>query len=722
MPRIPGPEDIPKITARATSSAASNAGVEGQAISGLGAAASNVANILNERRVRAQDSEAEAWHLTNSKPAFQAFYDEKESEAKVSENYVKDIDKGLEDLEKSLFEKAASEGVRASSKMTQRLKVDYAKIKGGVLAKAVAHENNIRVESSRKQSSILSDQHQQNAFHNPDLFSVSEELARFTNHLSESDAYNPAEKKGILDKHAETIAQSYFSGLALKDPTEAYKQITDTENPMTMAASPEFLQRQTGIIKSKSDDDQGYIIGRNIGGIASNPKELNSLVSEIEDKDIRERARIYADRAWNERQREVNFNSAKLSAEKSDAKIKIQDMKVSLENGFNISDEEIHQLRSKSIELGVEREFNVAYKEGVEVKNFLNSPIGDRKKQLEKLRSSKSISSASKFVRLNDANKTLMSRAETDGYELGVDMGLYERTQLDLNDSESFKIRARQASELSNFVGTVAGPFEDSEISNIKKKWDESSVDDRLLLAKNINEMGPTAQRAWQQLSIKGDTVLAYAGAISSYKKDVARKIIEGSQMISNVPMPSKEEYMDIFNDHVGGALKPDDASDLLKTSLAMYASNNNSVWNPDDFEVALKSIAPMTSVNGKKTPVPAGVSPRKFESFAENYPEELVSKMGGAWFFKEPKPGKVSKERAPDDVVSKLVSDGKWEALSNNRYMVNTRKGYLRGKDGDILVFSYEDIAPKPTERTPSEVFDRQSELLKSADIMGMQ
>lgn len=230
MPRIPGPDDVSRVTARAVSDAAPNAGQDGQALAGVGRAVAGLSSVLRERRQSAEDAGFLSYLSENAPKAYDEVFEEHKPKADSGDqSFIESFDHGISSKQEEIVNQAIErEGYSPSAEARQRAQSYFASKKGAFLSKAATYENNIRVTKLKSQAERAIEGIRFNAFKDFDQLQTSLDEGGF---LVESgrDLYSDPEAQKAAVKS--DITKDAFLGLIERDPASALETLMAEEGP-----------------------------------------------------------------------------------------------------------------------------------------------------------------------------------------------------------------------------------------------------------------------------------------------------------------------------------------------------------------------------------------------------------------------------------------------------------------------------------------------------------
>lgn len=227
MVKILGPESFGRVAA--PSPVAPAPSTAGSGIANLGASISKIGKQLQEDRQQADDVAFFSYVAENKYNTFQSVYDEHKGMAiDGQESFSEFLPSKLSEAEGRLFKTAEENGFRPSESARQRIQLQMANDRGQYMAKAVAEENNIRVNRALEQPANLTRQASLDALNTPSTYKgrIADTLAV----IDEYAAIIPADKVAELRlKAPASIAISAVKGLINQAPATALARLNANE-------------------------------------------------------------------------------------------------------------------------------------------------------------------------------------------------------------------------------------------------------------------------------------------------------------------------------------------------------------------------------------------------------------------------------------------------------------------------------------------------------------
>lgn len=270
MVRIVGPEQFGRVPApspvqRQPSSA-------GEQLQSLGDMALKIGKRLQAERQRADDAAYFSFLAENQSAAFQGVYDSHSSAISEGQQpFAEILSPRLADAETALFKQAEERGFRPSEEAKQRAQLQISDAKGRYLSRAVAEENNFRVQRALEQPAQLVRQASLDALNFPDSYAdrIDDVLAA----LEEYEGVVPADKLSELrGKAGPSVAVSAIKGLILSSPEAALSRLRGEEFDRHLDAGQKVTllsQAQTAVraVRTKAQAEAKQLVRDEIASI-----------------------------------------------------------------------------------------------------------------------------------------------------------------------------------------------------------------------------------------------------------------------------------------------------------------------------------------------------------------------------------------------------------------------------------------------------------------------
>lgn len=302
MVKILGPESFGRVAA--PSPVAPAAPTQGAGIANLGEAISRVGKQLQEERQQADDVAFFSYVAENKHNTFQGVYDSHKGMASEGqESFSEFLPSKLSEAEDQLFKGAEENGFRPSANARQRIQLQLANDRGQFMAKAVAEENNIRVNRALEQPTNLTRQASMDAFNDPSTYKT--RIADTQSVIEEYASILPADKVAELrQKSPSAIAMSAVKGMINQSPAQALARLTANEfdQYLTVDQKDTLLSQATSasraVVAKAQTQSKQFIrdeltaisrTGERAGAISDEqiielfPENANEILSEFRD-------------------------------------------------------------------------------------------------------------------------------------------------------------------------------------------------------------------------------------------------------------------------------------------------------------------------------------------------------------------------------------------------------------------------------------------------------
>lgn len=346
----------------------------------------------------------------------------------------------------------------------------------------------------------------------------------------------------------------------------------------------------------------------------------------------------------------------------------VNDTILSLENGYDVSEDEYSQAARAATLTGKTEDLQVAKA----ASQYIRLPKTSR----EGLRPQVTgVKNAELQKALDDADEIINRELDRDGYSFAVKQGVIEDVPLDLANPASFSARVKQAGYLQSHYGRPVSPLADAEAERLVAALDVMTPGSKTALALSL---GPS-EAVWNQLDKKNATTFAMVGAIGD--KAVMQTVFKGQTLLDEkLKTVSRTDYMPVFDDVVGEVYGGKDRRAVLDATLAYYAATaTDQDFDEDLFEEALQAVTGgVAEINGGRVELPRGIDASVFDDYIDGFTPEMVQTFGGV-------------KGVNDSQAVDLISTGTPVSYGNGRYVINSRVGTLRRPDGSLFVISYD-------------------------------
>jgi len=226
--KIPGPSDISLVSGQAVPTSAPNAGQEYNALSNLTNSVQRLSNVMYERRQRAEDTASLAYIRSNADKAFNDDFETNKSLVDEADNtFIEKLSGAYESTQQRLVEGIKEQGYRPSAEALQRIDVELSTLRGNMITKASAYENNRRIEKATNTINDSLDGMAFSAYNNPEL--IDDFLNRSDETIKSSgELFSDATEKKRDSRHA--IASRAMMGLIESDPAQALTILRDEKS------------------------------------------------------------------------------------------------------------------------------------------------------------------------------------------------------------------------------------------------------------------------------------------------------------------------------------------------------------------------------------------------------------------------------------------------------------------------------------------------------------
>lgn len=354
---------------------------------------------------------------------------------------------------------------------------------------------------------------------------------------------------------------------------------------------------------------------------------------------------------------------------KQAAKEFVSDTILSFENGFPVSSREYERAQQAAALVGETEDLGVARA----ASEYILLPKSARDGLPE---TAQGVEEAELRLALEKADETITRELNRDGYAFAERQGVVDQVPLDVTDPSTIQERLRQVGIARNHYGKEISPLKEEEAESLVNALPNLSPGEKTQLALAF---GPS-QAIWEQLDKKHAGTFAMLGAIG--QPDIMMAAFDGQKKIEDgtFDLPTKTDYLPVFDDYVGDVYPTSDRKALLNAALSYYAGTTEETdFDADDFEQALEQVTGgIVNINGHKTQLPRGVSDDDFEDFIDNFTPGTVRALGGVWAFS-------------DEEAAEAIQNSRIRSIGQDRYVVIHNDAILLSENGNPLEITYD-------------------------------
>jgi hypothetical protein len=287
-------------------------------------------------------------------------------------------------------------------------------------------------------------------------------------------------------------------------------------------------------------------------------------------------------------------------------------------------------------------------------------------------------------------------KMEDDPVSYGIQAGIVPLPQADPLSMEGMVEAATRSRTLSARLGEPVTGYTSEALAAMNRAYTQMGADERMnfLGALSQSHGQDAALTLFSEMDKKGNTDMAFAGALALDSPDAARIVLQGQVALKENPnaklVPDRNEFIADLNKELGGAYgftggARDDVIQAVEYAYAALAANANDfdgVYKPDRMTRAMRTVTGgIVEFNGVKMPAPRrGVDQRAFSGWVRDLNANDFASVAGV-------SSSMAYQRFLEDGYLVPAGPGKYEVHIAHPFLPDV----LEGQDGNPLILEFD-------------------------------